>query len=128
MIDKIIVENCVSDQDILCHSNLSLLHTSLTNSTDSSRDGNPWTGKLETAQNVLFCKELFSHLAREAVQLQAAIPHMVVGNQITASVYYTLKLLSTLLLSNKNFSLVISWYPDYDWISSLYWYREKTIS
>ena len=53
---------------------------------DPSRNANPWTSKLEAAQNVLFCKELFSHLAREAVQLQAAIPHMVVGNQITASV------------------------------------------
>ena len=62
-----------------------MMHASLTH-TDPSRDLNPWTAKLETAQNVLFCKELFSHLAREAVQLQAPIPHMVVGNQITASV------------------------------------------
>ncbi|XP_046442913.1 mediator of RNA polymerase II transcription subunit 17-like [Daphnia pulex] len=74
------------DQDILCTANLNLLHASLTHS-DPSRDANPWTGKLEAAQNVLFCKELFSHLAREAVQLQAAIPHMVVGNQITASLF-----------------------------------------
>lgn len=74
-----------SDQDILCTTNLNLLHTSLIHS-DHSLDANPWTSKLEAAQNVLFCKELFSQLAREAVQLQAAIPHMVVGNQITASV------------------------------------------
>ncbi|XP_057367018.1 mediator of RNA polymerase II transcription subunit 17-like [Daphnia carinata] len=74
------------DQDILCTTNLNLLHTSLIHS-DPSRDANPWTSKLETAQNVLFCKELFSQLAREAVQLQAAIPHMVVGNQITASLF-----------------------------------------
>lgn len=49
-------------------------------------EGQPWSVKLERAQNVLFCKELFATLAREAVQLQASIPHMVVGNQITASV------------------------------------------
>lgn len=74
----------VSDQDILCSTSTSLLHSSLTPS-NQSRDA-PWTRKLEAAQNVLFCKELFSHLAREAVQLPAPIPHMVVGNQITASV------------------------------------------
>ena len=82
---KFYVNSLFSDQDILCTTNLNLVHASLTHS-DPSRDTNPWTSKLEAAQNVLFCKELFSHLAREAVQLQAAIPHMVVGNQITASV------------------------------------------
>jgi mediator of RNA polymerase II transcription subunit 17 len=45
-----------------------------------------WQQKLEAAQNVLFCKELFNQLAKEAVQLQAPIPHMVVGNQIMATV------------------------------------------
>ena len=40
-----------------------------------------WQKKLEAAQNVLFCKELFAQLAKEAIQLQAPIPHMVVGNQ-----------------------------------------------
>lgn len=44
-----------------------------------------WQKKLEFAQNVFFRKELFSQLAREAVQLQAAIPHVVVGNQIRAT-------------------------------------------
>lgn len=44
-----------------------------------------WQKKLEFAQNVLFCKELFAQLAREAVQLQAAIPHVVIGNQIRAT-------------------------------------------
>ena len=39
-----------------------------------------WQNKLEAAQNVLFCKELFSQLAREAVGLQAPIPHMVFLN------------------------------------------------
>lgn len=46
-----------------------------------------WQQVLETAQNVLFCKELFSQLAREAIQLQAPIPHLVVGNQITSSLF-----------------------------------------
>ena len=45
-----------------------------------------WQKKLEAAQNVLFCKELFSQLAREAVHLRAPIPHMVVGNRIMATV------------------------------------------
>lgn len=45
-----------------------------------------WQQKLEAAQNVLFCKELFSQLAREAVHLKAPIPHMVVGNRIMATV------------------------------------------
>lgn len=45
-----------------------------------------WQQKLEAAQNVLFCKELFARLAAEAVQLDASIPHMVVGNQIMATV------------------------------------------
>lgn len=45
-----------------------------------------WQQKLEAAQNVLFCKELFNQLAKEAVQLQAPIPHMVVGNQIVATI------------------------------------------
>jgi len=51
-----------------------------------------WKNKLEAAQNVLFCKELFSQLAREAVQLQAPIPHMVVGSHIIASVFPDIQL------------------------------------
>lgn len=48
-----------------------------------------WQQKLEAAQNVLFCKELFNQLAKEAVHLKAPIPHMVVGNQIMATVSKT---------------------------------------
>jgi len=51
-----------------------------------------WKNKLEAAQNVLFCKELFSQLAREAVELQGPIPHMVVGSQIIASVFPDIQL------------------------------------
>lgn len=58
----------------------------LSNSTAPPNPDMPWQQKLEAAQNVLFCKELFNQLAKEAVQLQASIPHMVIGNQITATV------------------------------------------
>ena len=55
-----------------------------------------WQKKLEAAQNVLFCKELFAQLAKEAIQLQAPIPHMVVGNQITASLFADIQLIISL--------------------------------
>ena len=55
-----------------------------------------WQQKLEAAQNVLFCKELFSRLAKEAIQMQSPIPHMVIGNQITASLFPDIQLLVTL--------------------------------
>lgn len=74
-------ESFVSDQEDLCSVNISLLN----NNTNSTNNTN-WQQKLEAAQNVLFCKELFSQLAREAVHLRAPIPHMVVGNQIMATV------------------------------------------
>lgn len=44
-----------------------------------------WQNKLESAQNVLFCKELFTQLAREAVQVQLPVPTIVMGNQIIAN-------------------------------------------
>jgi len=59
-----------------------------------------WQNKLEAAQNVLFCKELFSQLAREAVGLQAPIPHMVVGSQITASLFPDIQLIISLCHSS----------------------------
>lgn len=47
-----------------------------------------WQQRLEAAQNVLFCKELFSVLAREAVSLNSLpIPPLVVGSQITATLF-----------------------------------------
>lgn len=55
-----------------------------------------WQKSLEYAQNVLFCKELFSQLAREAVQLQAPIPHVVVGNQIRATLLSGIQLIISL--------------------------------
>lgn len=55
-----------------------------------------WQKKLEFAQNVLFCKELFNQLAREAVQLQALIPHVVIGNQIRATLLPGIQLIISL--------------------------------
>ncbi|KRT83710.1 hypothetical protein AMK59_4609 [Oryctes borbonicus] len=73
---------CQKDQEDLFSTNVNLLSSGpSTSNTDVH-----WQQKLEAAQNVLFCKELFNQLAKEAVQLQAPIPHMVVGNQIMATV------------------------------------------
>jgi len=63
-----------------------------------------WQQQLEAAQNVLFCKELFSQLAREAVTLQAPIPHMVVGSQITASLFPDIQLMISLCHSTPHSS------------------------
>lgn len=52
------------------------------NLTGSVPAGAHWQRKLEAAQNVIFCKEVFAQLAREAVQLKSSIPHIVIGNQI----------------------------------------------
>ncbi|XP_074660283.1 mediator of RNA polymerase II transcription subunit 17-like [Tubulanus polymorphus] len=46
-----------------------------------------WQHKLESAQNVIFCKELFAQLAREAVQLKSPIPHVVIGKQIISNLF-----------------------------------------
>ncbi|KAL3267576.1 hypothetical protein HHI36_011694 [Cryptolaemus montrouzieri] len=73
---------CQKDQENLCSANINLLGSG----PPSSHPDMHWQQKLEAAQNVLFCKELFNQLAKEAVQLQAPIPHMVVGNQIMATV------------------------------------------
>jgi len=59
-----------------------------------------WKNKLEAAQNALCCKELFSQLAREAVQLQAPIPHMVVGSHIIASLFPDIQLTISLCHSS----------------------------
>ncbi|KAH8381725.1 hypothetical protein KR093_011173 [Drosophila rubida] len=55
-----------------------------------------WQKTLEFAQNVLFCKELFAQLAREAIQLQAPIPHVVIGNQIRATLLPNIQLIISL--------------------------------
>ncbi|XP_039285786.1 mediator of RNA polymerase II transcription subunit 17 isoform X1 [Nilaparvata lugens] len=87
---------CKKDQEDLCSANLHLL-------------GGPvpppdvhWQQRLEAAQNVLFCKELFNQLANEAVQLHAPVPHMVIGNQIMATVLPGIQLIIGLYHSTGN--------------------------
>lgn len=70
------------DQEDLCSANINMFNE---NSDYPKLKEMQWQKKLEFAQNVLFCKELFAQLAREAVQLQAVIPHVVIGNQIRAT-------------------------------------------
>ncbi|XP_071537710.1 mediator of RNA polymerase II transcription subunit 17 [Panulirus ornatus] len=73
------------DEEDICSAQLT--------SNDFVSGDTPWQQKLEKAQNVLFCKELFSQLAREAVKLTPSIPHLVVGNQITATIFPGIHLL-----------------------------------
>ena len=61
-----------------------------------------WQEKLETAQNVLFCHELFSHLANQAVQYQFVIPATVTGNQIILALFPDVKLYITLVHMSPN--------------------------
>ncbi|KAL0267365.1 UNVERIFIED_CONTAM: hypothetical protein PYX00_009654 [Menopon gallinae] len=79
---SILIITHIADYEDLCSANINLLGTGPTTSNTEQH----WQQKLEAAQNVLFCKELFNQLAKEAVQLQDPIPHMVVGNQIIATV------------------------------------------
>ena len=72
-----------------------------------------WQKKLEQAQNVIFCKELFAQLAKEAIEQQAPVPHMVVGNQIVCALSPDIQLLITLKTSGfqrKRNKLI----PDYE--------------
>lgn len=67
-----------------------------------------WQQKLDNAHNVLFCKELFAQLAREAVQVQLPVPTIVMGNQITATLFpgvqLNISLCHSIPPSNKNTS------------------------
>lgn len=83
------------DQDILSMANIGLLGPAPT-----PHDAQ-WQQRLEAAQNVLFCRELFSVLAREAVQLNdLPIPPLVVGNQITATLFPNILLIIGLCHGN----------------------------
>uniref|UniRef100_A0A3Q3N0F5 Mediator of RNA polymerase II transcription subunit 17 n=1 Tax=Mastacembelus armatus TaxID=205130 RepID=A0A3Q3N0F5_9TELE len=57
-----------------------------------TKAGMPWHVKLEAAQNVLLCKEIFAQLSREAVQIKSQIPHIVVKNQIISQPFPGLQL------------------------------------
>lgn len=81
------------DQEDLCTANVNLLGHG---ANISQQTGDNWQKTLEFAQNVLFCKELFNQLAREAVQLHAPIPHVVVGNQIRATLLPGIQLIISL--------------------------------
>lgn len=68
---------------------------------EPSRAGT-WQQKLEAAQNVLFCKELFGQLAIQAVQYQFNIPTTVTGNQIILALFPDVKLYITLIHMTPN--------------------------
>ena len=84
----------LSDEEDLCSAQLTMHPV-------PSKDAH-WQQKLECAQNVLFCKELFSQLAREAVVLKPPIPYLVVGNQITATIFPGIHLLIALCHSDSD--------------------------
>jgi len=70
------------DQDILSMANIGLLGPA------PAPAEAQWQQRLEAAQNVLFCRELFFVLAREAVCLNSMpIPPLIVGNQITSTLF-----------------------------------------
>ncbi|XP_055685044.1 mediator of RNA polymerase II transcription subunit 17 [Lutzomyia longipalpis] len=80
------------DQEDLCTATVNLLG----HGPNITQQAGIWQKTLEFAQNVLFCKELFNQLAKEAVQLQASIPHVVVGNQIRATLLPGIQLIISL--------------------------------
>ncbi|XP_049745471.1 mediator of RNA polymerase II transcription subunit 17 isoform X2 [Elephas maximus indicus] len=68
-----------------------------------SKPGSPhWQTKLEAAQNVLLCKEIFAQLSREAVQIKSQIPHIVVKNQIISQPFPGLQLSISLCHSSND--------------------------
>ncbi|XP_004605233.1 mediator of RNA polymerase II transcription subunit 17 [Sorex araneus] len=68
-----------------------------------SKPGSPhWQTKLEAAQNVLLCKEIFAQLSREAVQIKSQIPHIVVKNQILSQPFPNLQLSISLCHSSND--------------------------
>ncbi|KAI2562316.1 hypothetical protein KI723_111566 [Homo sapiens] len=68
-----------------------------------SKPGSPhWQTKLEAAQNVLLCKEIFAQLSREAVQIKSQVPHIVVKNQIISQPFPSLQLSISLCHSSND--------------------------
>ncbi|KAI0208048.1 Mediator of RNA polymerase II transcription subunit 17 [Lamellibrachia satsuma] len=70
----------LSDSTDLASAELSLPRRSVPSDTH-------WQHKLEAAQNAIFCKEVFAQLSREAIQMKAKIPHLVIGNQIFSHLF-----------------------------------------
>ena len=85
------------DQEDLCTATVNLMGPG-----SNMQAQTVWQKTLEFAQNVLFCKELFNQLAREAVQLQAPIPHVVVGNEIRATLLPQIQLIISLCHSTSS--------------------------
>lgn len=81
------------DHEDLCTAKINLMGYGR----NTAQQSNLWQTVLERAQNVLFCKELFNQLAREAIQLQAPIPHVVIGNEIRASLFPQVQLIISLV-------------------------------
>uniref|UniRef100_A0A2P2IC97 Mediator of RNA polymerase II transcription subunit 17-like n=2 Tax=Hirondellea gigas TaxID=1518452 RepID=A0A2P2IC97_9CRUS len=95
------------DEEDLCSTQLNMIGGLNNVSSNASCGGSGehhWQQKLECAQNVLFCKELFSQLAREAVALKMDIPPLVVANQITATIFPGIHLLIALCHSHPDSS------------------------
>ncbi|KAE8627733.1 hypothetical protein XENTR_v10007130 [Xenopus tropicalis] len=68
-----------------------------------AKPGTPhWQTRLEAAQNVLLCKEVFAQLSREAVQIKSQIPHIVVKNQIISQPFPGLQLSISLCHSSND--------------------------
>ncbi|KAG8297922.1 Mediator of RNA polymerase II transcription subunit 17 [Homalodisca vitripennis] len=103
---------CQKGQEDMCSANINIIGSSHPVSSSDLH----WQQRLEAAQNVLFCKELFNQLAKEAVQLQSPIPHMVVGNQIMATVLPGLQMIIELCHSGtgKKSSTPQNQSPDHD--------------
>uniref|UniRef100_A0A1B6G1D5 Mediator of RNA polymerase II transcription subunit 17 n=1 Tax=Cuerna arida TaxID=1464854 RepID=A0A1B6G1D5_9HEMI len=103
---------CQKGQEDMCSANINIIGSSHPVSSSDLH----WQQRLEAAQNVLFCKELFNQLAKEAVQLQSPIPHMVVGNQIMATVLPGLQMIIELCHSGtgKKSSSPQNQSPDHD--------------
>lgn len=80
------------DQEDLCTASVNLIG----HGTNIMPQPGIWQKSLDYAQNVLFCKELFQQLAKEAVTIQAPIPHVVVGNQIRATLLPGIQLIISL--------------------------------
>uniref|UniRef100_H3A7T2 Mediator of RNA polymerase II transcription subunit 17 n=1 Tax=Latimeria chalumnae TaxID=7897 RepID=H3A7T2_LATCH len=68
----------------------------------TKQGGLQWQTKLEAAQNVLLCKEIFAQLSREAVQIKSQIPHIVVKNQIISQPFPGLQLAISLCHSSND--------------------------
>ncbi|ESO09492.1 hypothetical protein HELRODRAFT_97598 [Helobdella robusta] len=70
--------------------------SSSSSSSSTSSEQLSWSKRLELAQNVLFCKELFAQLYQEAMKHQSRIPNMACGNHIVCHLFPDVKLFISL--------------------------------